>query len=212
MVSHYTPQVSRGHYEGSYLKKHRWLSYWYQISLVREFEPATLLEVGVGDGTVTQIFRRDGVSVTTCDIAEDLRPDVTASVTGMPFEKGQFDVVLAGEVLEHLRFEDVPVAFSELARVAKKGVVISVPDAGLTFFLSVKVPFFPWATFFFKIPRFWKIHRFDGEHYWELGTRGFSVERLLKVARASGLTLRAMRRYGDDPGHLFFSFEPVFSQ
>ena len=47
----------------------------------------------------------------------------------MPVEDGAYDAIVCSQVLEHLPFEDVERALAELARVARVGLVVSVPDA-----------------------------------------------------------------------------------
>jgi SAM-dependent methyltransferase len=206
-MAEYTPQVSRDHYTGgAYRFQDRWNSYWHQLLLVRTQKPKTVLEVGVGEGVVARELRNGGISVTTLDIAEDLQPDVIGSVTDIPCADASFDMVLAAEILEHISFDDVPKALQELRRIATSHVLISLPHPGYVFSLVTKLPLLPQISFLFQIPFFWKDHVFNGEHYWELGKRGYPVSRFVAEAKAAGLTLVKMHSYADDPGHRFFVF------
>jgi len=203
----YTPQVKKEHYDtGSYRVKDRWNSYWHQLSIVRAQKPHTVLEVGVGDGVVMRELRSKNIKVTTFDIAQDLKPDIVGSVTKIPLPENSVDLVLVAEVIEHIRFEDVPTALGELSRVARNHVVISVPHPGYVFMLSFKLPLLPHITFFAKIPFFWRGHHFDGQHYWELGKRGYSLRRFTSLAKEAGLFLEWHKCYADDPAHRYFLF------
>ncbi len=204
----YEPQVGRSHYEGSaYRSLERWSSYWHQLELVRSVNPTSVLEVGVGEGVVARQLEFGGVAVTTIDIAADLHPDVVGSVTALPFENASFDLILASEILEHIEFSDVPKALSEIARVSRAHVMISVPHPGWVFSIIYKVPLFPRISLLFQIPFFWKTHTFNGEHYWELGTKGYSTMRFIQVAKEAGLELVSHTKYADDPAHRFFLFK-----
>lgn len=203
----YRPQVDASHYRGqSYRSRERWNSYWHQLAFVYNENPETLLEVGVGLGIVARELSATGIRVTTFDIAAELHPDVVGSVTALPFPDKTFDVVLAAEVLEHIRFEDVSQALSELRRVASRAVIISLPHPGYIFSFTFKLPLFPRTELFFKIPFFWKRHQFNGEHYWELGKRGYPLVRFLKRAQTTGLHLKSTCSYADDPAHRLFLF------
>ena len=204
----YQPQVGKDHYRGrAYQFQDRWNSYWHQLTFVHTSVPKSVLEVGVGEGVVARELRDRGIAVTTLDIAEDLKPDMIGSITGMPVPDKSFDVVLAAEILEHIRFEDVPQALREIVRVARKGAVISIPHPGYVFSLIFKLPLLPRIEFLRKIPFFWSTHRFNGEHYWELGKRGFSERAFLQMTQAAGLHFVEARSYADDPAHRFFLFE-----
>lgn len=204
----YQEQVSKSHYEGkAYRSQERWNSYWHQLALVRGTKPQNVLEVGVGESVVARELAATGISVTTVDIAEDLHPDVVGSITALPFLDKSFDAVLAAEVLEHIRFEDVPQALRELSRVARHSVIISIPHPGYVFSLIGKFPLLRRFSFLYKIPFFWETHRFNGEHYWELGKSTFSLRVFTQHAKKAGLTLRLSRSYADDPVHRFFLFE-----
>jgi len=203
----YATQVNKSHYSGlAYRSSERWNSYYHQLELVRAISPGALLEVGVGQGVVARELRAEGVSVTTLDIAEDLQPDVVGSVTNIPLGDQSFDAVLAAEILEHIDFADVPQALAELARVARRHVVISIPHPGYVFSLSFKLPLLPKIDLLMQVPFFWKTHVFNGEHYWELGKKGYPVSRFIATAQHAGLQLVTYKKYADDPGHRFFVF------
>ncbi|MDB5224833.1 MAG: Methyltransferase type 11 [Candidatus Adlerbacteria bacterium] len=203
----YTTQVGTDHYHGkSYRQQDRWNSYFHQLFLVRQCNPASVLEIGVGEGTVARELRNAGVEVITLDIDPDLKPDVVGSITEMPVVDKSVDVVLAAEVLEHIEFTDVPQALRELKRAARTHVVVGLPHPGWVFSVAYKLPLLPRIELIGKIPFFWKEHAFNGQHYWELGKKGYPVARFVDAAREAGLTLVSNHVYQDDPAHRFFIF------
>lgn len=122
-------QVSVDWYENRlYNSKERFCSYWHQIDEILELEATSVLEIGPGGGLVTSELKRRGIEVITLDVAEDTGPDLVGSITSIPLADGAVDVALAAQVLEHLPFDEVAGALSELARVSRKGAVVSVPD------------------------------------------------------------------------------------
>jgi SAM-dependent methyltransferase len=134
-----SPQVERSHYFGRYDSFGRFASYWHQIEETGALG-GRILEVGIGNGTVAAVLRARGFDVTTVDIDPQLNPGVVADVRKLPFAAGAFDTVLVAEVLEHIPWEDVPVALGEIARVATRGVVASVPNADVALTLQAYLP------------------------------------------------------------------------
>jgi SAM-dependent methyltransferase len=132
-------QVERNHYFSNYDDAQRYASYWHQIDETSSLG-GRILEVGVGNGTVSTILRARGFDVTTVDLDPALAPDVMGDVRNLPLPNNSFDTVLAAEVLEHLPWEDVRLAVAEIARVARRGVVLSVPDANVAFDLTASIP------------------------------------------------------------------------
>src|SRR5439155_2642894 len=63
---------------------------------------------------------------------------------------GAVDVALCGQVLEHLPWSDVPRALGELARVSRKGVVLTVPDVSP--FAGVSTPLY-WGLYIERVRR-----------------------------------------------------------
>lgn len=202
------PQVTKEHYDGlAYRSAERWMSYFHQRELVARAGASRVLEVGVGSGVLARELRARGLEVTTLDIAEDLAPSIVGSVLAIPLPDGSYDATLAFEVLEHIPFDDVPKALGELARVSRKHVIVSLPHPGWVFSAIMKLPLVPRFEIFFQVPFFFKAHRFNGEHYWELGKKGYPVRRFIAAAQAAGLKLVSYEKHADDPAHRFFLFE-----
>lgn len=199
-----TPQVDKSHYAfGKYAFEGRFVSYYWQLKEVLALNPRSVLEVGAGDRVFGNFIKDNtGVAYTCVDIAEDLRPDVVGSILALPFGDKSHDVVCAFEVLEHLPFEQFDKALTELARVARTHVVISIPHFGPMLSFSLKIPFIPQIRFAFKIP-FPRRHTFNGQHYWELGKQGYPVKLIRQKLRTRGRILRDFVPFGN-PYHHFF--------
>ena len=205
---------SEEHYGASYDTLQRFTSYFYQIDFTRQADPKTVLEIGIGNRLVADYLQRAGYRVTTCDFDKRLKPDVVADIRDLSaIKSNSHDVVIACEILEHIPFADVPQALAELARVAKKRVVISIPYSSFTFELigAVSKTYGPGKTLRFpvRIPQFLAgdVHRLNKEHYWELGRRGYSVRRFKKLLR--GRFKHVVKDFHPhlNPYHRFFILE-----
>jgi SAM-dependent methyltransferase len=125
-----TPQRPREHYwSREYNTKWRICSFFHQVDELVELGAESVLEIGPGSGMVTDWLRRAGIEVTTLDVDPALEADVHGTVTELPFEADAFDAVLCSQVLEHLPFAESETALAEIARVARLGTVISLPDS-----------------------------------------------------------------------------------
>lgn len=109
------------------------------VSEVLALSPETFLDAGCGEGFVARriLDAAPGIDLTGCDVSEgalkisaSANPEarfVVGSVVALPFPDRSFDVVGCFEVLEHLPGGMPRQALSELARVARRAVVLSVP-------------------------------------------------------------------------------------
>lgn len=173
-----------------YLKPSRMASIGYQFrTLAQHFPKASLLEVGVGAGLTQQFFRMLGHQVTTLDVDERLDADITGSVTDIPCEDENFDAFACFQVLEHLKWDIVDTALSELARVVKLGGVISVPTNRPTL-LFMKYDSKNWGSrrITFGSRRNKPVRYDEAAHDWELEANR-TTEDFRKKIRAAGLTI-----------------------
>ncbi len=206
-------QISADVYNEAYYDTFgRFASYFFQIDLTRELKPRSVLEVGPGNGLVSAHLSRIGIDVTTCDFDKRVKPDVIADIRELPLPENRFDTVLAFEILEHIPFADVPKALAEIARVSRRHAVISVPYFGMTaeLVLNLGIPFVWRKTLRLpiRIPYFLSRIGFEdsGQHYWEVGRRGYGKRRLRRVL---GERFHIRKEYHAlmNPGHYFLVLE-----
>lgn len=199
-------QVNKDHYYSfDYDSKERWTSYWYQIKEVLRFEPKTVLEIGVGNKTVSDYLNKMGIKVTTVDIDKKLKPDIVASVLDLPFNKNNFDVILCAEVLEHLPFKHFKKSLSEIKQVCKISTILTLPHFSVTnLYFGVKlIPFVPKKEFAHKID-FPIKHNFLGEHFWEIGKKGYELKRVKEDIMSVGFKIEKSFYPRENPRHHFF--------
>ncbi len=189
----------------NYCPLDRWASYWHQINEIIDCNPGSVLEVGVGDKVLASYLKNNTkINYTSLDIAEDLNPDIISSVDNISVENNSFDVVCAFEVLEHLPFDKFKRSLEELSRVSKKDVIISLPHWGRHFSLKFRVPFIHTVKFQYKSKSFPVKHEFNGQHYWEIGKKGYSLKKIKHVIKGTGLRLVNDYVVFESPYHHFF--------
>lgn len=202
------PQVDPSHYGIKYDSKERLISYWHQIHEVISLGKHNILEIGIGNGFVSDYLDKMGLKVTTVDIDERLTPDITASVYSLPFADESFELVACYEVLEHLPYESFSLSLQEMYRVSKFYVIISLPDRNRYLSLDIFIPRIGKIKKFYSVPRFRKVkHIFDGEHYWEIGKYNYSLSKVIADINKSGFNIYNSYRIHEFPLHRLFILE-----
>jgi len=205
MAQDFSVQVSDGHYDFMrYAAKPRFCSYWHQINEVAALQPKTLLVIGKGDGIVTDVIRRacPGIEITTFDYDASLCPDIVGDIRSISDTViGTYDCILCCQVLEHVPFSHFSDILSQFAALSEN-VIISIPCQCRTFGFSLDLPKL-------HISKVWhpekllRTHVFDGQHYWEAGTRGYG-KRTVKAAILEHFAIRTSYHVPEKPWHLFF--------
>jgi ubiquinone/menaquinone biosynthesis C-methylase UbiE len=199
------PQVEP-HYGHQYNHKKRLVSYWHQVEEILSFQPRTVLEVGTGSGFVRATLKQEGLQVCSLDVDLRLSPDITGSVRALPLQAKSIDVTVCCQVLEHLPFSDFPGALRELSRVARKGIVISLPDKERHIRVCVATSGRHYVSAVWDHPR--PAHRrpsnLHPEHYWEIGCSETGFADVLSVFRSVIAAPVRTYRLFEFPYHRFF--------
>ena len=204
-------QVEPDHYfDGAYDSKERFCSYWHQINEIIELRPKKALEIGVGNGFLSNYLKKKKINLMTMDIDKRLNPDVVGSVLELPFANKSFDVVACYEVLEHLSYEVFPKALSEIHRVSGSYAVLSMPDLSRVYRFGVQVPKIGELKMLIPLlrlkPLTWE---FNGEHFWNIGTAGYPLHRITHDICNVGFEMEKNYRVFEIPWHRFFVLAKV---
>lgn len=197
-------QISNDHYFNlDYISQGRWFNYFLQIKnvLLASKIGDNILEVGKGNGIVSGVLEKMNLKIKTLDIDKNLKPDIVSSILETPCQNGEFDVVLAAEILEHIPFNLFNTALKEISRISKKYAVISIPHMGVVIKINIKIPLIKEISIFFKIPYFWKKHIFNGQHYWESGKKYFPLKKIRKEIDSAGWIIVKEFIDKNDPSH-----------
>jgi len=200
------PQVDPEHYFNTdYDSKERFCSYWQQIYEISQFKSESVLEIGIGNGFVSRYLKTRSINITTLDIDRRLNPDITASAMNIPFRDDSFQTVACYELLEHIPYKDTAKVLSEICRVAKEHIILSVPDVNRYYRIYIHIPKTKGFKKLVPVPGIRKPkHRFDGHHYWEIGKAGYSLKKIVNDLEKQDLQIERTYRVYEMPYHRFF--------
>jgi hypothetical protein len=162
------------------------------------------LIIGVGDNIVGALLAAQGVQVYTFDYDKNLHPDFEGDVAAIDtvLRDKQFDVILCCQVLEHLPYDKFEAILQQLQRHAEN-VIISLPYSAMKYKFEVKLPVIKTVKIDVYIHKFFKRHKFDGEHYWEIGTHGHT-KRSVRKSMENFFTVTKWYVAPYNPCHVFF--------
>jgi predicted SAM-dependent methyltransferase len=158
---------------------------------------------------LTTVASATGLKVDTLDFDSRVQPTVVAATIALPFRNRAYDAVCAFQVLEHLPYEAAIQAFGELVRVTAKRLIVSLPDAQEVWRFRIYVPVLGTREWLMSNPfASPQPHEFDGEHYWEVNKRGFSLSRVVQDFSQYAVVEKTYRVL-ENPYHRFFVFTPA---
>lgn len=211
-----TSLPGKSHYsvDSGYFRDGRIHSYAHQIETVVALKPSRILEIGQGPGMVAAALRSLGIDVVTLDAQAELDPNLVGSVTQIPAPDKSFDVSLCCQVLEHLPFEKFVSALTELRRVTRHGLVLSLPDVSPYFYVKLLLPKsiqFNWefSRPRLRIPTLPSLGTDRFGHLWEIGYKETTLREVLASIRFSDWEIVRTWRVPEKTWHRFFLLKPL---
>ncbi len=193
------------YFDPSYDSKGRFCSYWHQINEIISLNPKAVLEIGIGSGFVFKYLKERKINIIALDIDKKLNPDIVGNIMSLPFGDNVFDVVAAYEVLEHQPYENFYKSLHEIFRVSSAYAILSLPDVDRVYRFNMQIPLLGEIKKLIPLPRLKKpVHQFDGEHYWEIGKKGYLLSRITDDIQKTGFKIESTYRVLENPYHLFF--------
>lgn len=102
-----------------------------QLHEIHTFKPTSVLEIGKGNGFVSEFLKKSGIRVVTVDVNPSLEPDHILDIRDLHrvFAEDEFDCTLCAEVLEHLPYNELDTLVLQIRRLSRIGAVITLPRA-----------------------------------------------------------------------------------
>lgn len=178
----YKRQVNKEHYDSEmYDNLARFISYFNQkeavLTAVKKLTKPQVLEIGVGNGFIADYLKKNDILLETFDFSPELNPDIVGDVTKISsLVHKKYNIVCAFEILEHIKYEDQEATLKQLSEISTDYVLISLPQAELYFSAWFKINILKPFSLYLSFP-FPTKHVFNGEHYWELGKKGYSIKK-----------------------------------
>jgi SAM-dependent methyltransferase len=186
------PQVNGSHYfSPKYLSRARFEGLQAQLEICLQTDSLnTFLEIGPGPGLLTALLRHFNYDVCTLDLDNELHPDTLGCLPNLPFRSSAFDVVCAFQVLEHIPMNLLQNCLSELRRVAKKKVLVSLPSQQEISTSEFRVDMIIGRRKYHQ--KFWRkplgTLTNENEHFWELEHNGITSNTVIEISELAGLT------------------------
>lgn len=193
----------------------RFVSYFSQIEIIRSLNTNHILEVGIGNSFVSDYLKKFGYNIVTCDIDKDANADFISDIRNLKVNDRSFETTMACEVIEHIPFKDLKKAINECCRVSKRYVIISTPYSSLDFDIVIRSQILSkylnkfLFRILFRIPFFWRETIFGGEHYWEMGRKNYSLNKIRKEIYHSDFKIIKEFTPVLDTYHYFFIMERI---
>lgn len=109
----------------------------------QQIQVQTILDAGTGNGALVRLMREHGKNAYGIELSravlEKECPDMLQKgwvepgiLTNLPYEDSQFDLVFSADVLEHIHPEEADQVISELVRVSRRHIFLSISLKGHT--------------------------------------------------------------------------------
>lgn len=194
----------------SYFTEQQLYSQSKQIHEVHAFRPKSVLEIGKGNGFVSDFLKKSGMRVVTVDVNPELAADYTMDIRNLRsvFKENEFDCILCAEVLEHLPLSELHKLSRDILDISSLGAVITLPRAdrtGASFRMTCNLPKIGTKSIGFEIPISKKRRSIYDGHHWEINHSAESSLQQIRKLFLSHFSECRDFRFALNPYHHYFS-------
>ena len=203
------------YFSDDYFDKYQLFSLSEQINLLYKYskfiENPKILEVGKGNGFVSDFFKKANFNFKTFDINENLNPDIVGNILELnALINSKPDLILCSEVLEHIEFDFFEKSLQELSLASNKYVIITLPEFKKFFGLNLQIRIPKLKVF--SIPLFIRIRGnkvLGSGHFWEIDyDENSKRENIEKIIRKY-FTIIEKDKFHTNPYHNLYVLEKV---
>ena len=130
------------YYSEGYFEKYQLFSLSEQINLIYQYtsSKSKILEIGKGNGFVSDFFKKAGFLFDTFDINENLEPDIVGNILELEnLVKERYDIVACCEVLEHMDFKYFEKSLEQMQKITNNYVVLTLPNCQKNFGMNLQI-------------------------------------------------------------------------
>ena len=193
---------------GDYFKKLdflNWNRFFFIIKEVTKYNPTSILEIGPGEGTVRNVLKPFVPQYETFDLNAKLNPTHLGDIRTLNNKlNGQYDCVIAADILEHIPFEDLGKALQNIRVYLKEDGValITIPHrAWFIFWMTWLLGYrhflwrFPdWVRTLYQRFRGRRVNPIDPNHLWEIGDGKHKVKSVEEVMKNAGFKIEKRQK------------------
>ncbi len=186
-----------------------------QIKYIHELKPASMIEIGIGNGLTSTFIRNSGVDVITADINANLKPDICCPISEVVdcVNGKQFDLVVCCEVLEHMPLEQLELNIQTLRKLGGR-LFLTLPSYTHSFGIAgvIKFPWFKAKDFFIYLflPKNitpGSVSLCKTEHFWEVDSeKGSKRKEIVSILKKHYKKIRT-GRISAQPNQIYFIAE-----
>lgn len=195
-----------------YLSKERWFSYWYQINEIFKLRPKSILELGPGNGVVTDLVKKMGIAIKTFDNDPENHPDYLGDISRLKkYSVSKSDLIIACQIFEHISYHDFLNNIEALREYSNQYALISLPytkkgtiKISISLILEPLIQKLSWIKILTYRPAVWK---YNGIHHWEIGARGLTLKNVLTAITQRGWNILRHYPLRENPYHYFIICE-----
>lgn len=212
----YKKQIdSNIYYDKNYLTPGRISTYCLLITNVFNLKdkPKNILEIGPGNKILTNFLKNSDFNVETIDFESQVEPDYIMDITSEDILKinKKYDLVIASQVFEHVEYKDFISTLKNLTNITDR-IFITLPhnsSNSFSIFSGFKLPFLKYFFISRRFNLFKKNYFFNGQHYWEIGTKKTSLNKIKKDIKNCGWEIEENYNNHEYFYHHFFDLKKV---